>query len=175
MTGELTDQDDEAEGDDLTDDGDASCPYCGADPRFGECGHLVAAWNDDDGYWKLPFDAAAVPQSPENFEEWSEPQRRAAFGNELFEAAQTFDETSWERGSAVGAFEALYERLTAPVDRVGWEVDGLMTSSVGANFYSPEPQRVRDEFAELLARLADGFRRLEAMPPAPPGPPGGPG
>jgi hypothetical protein len=169
----LTDLDDDAEGgDDDAEDGGASCPYCQADPLFGECEHLVAAWNDGDGYWKLPFDDA--PEPPEDLWAWSDAQWRAAFGD-LGEAARAFREAYGERDREDwAAFEALVERLTAPVDRVGWEVDGMMTSSAGTYFFSPEPQRVRDEFTELLARLAEGLRRLEAMPPAAPDPRPGP-
>jgi hypothetical protein len=150
------------------------CSYCDAD--VGDtCEHVVARCDDDTGGWVAPFDAPAVPEPGEPLEGsevWSEAQQRAAFGD-LYEAARAFDRTYQADGQAEwAAFRALlFEgRLTAPVH--GVDLEEFLPSAYSTYYFSPAPDRVLDELASFLARLAAGFRRLAATPPDDGGPAG---
>jgi hypothetical protein len=147
------------------------CPYCGswshgeAGGRAG-CEHYLAGWNDDQGLIDPPFDPDALPVLPANPEAWSDAQKRAAFGD-LRTVAQACEDAS-DPGQPVDAYTLygeLVERLAAPLSRVSagqsW-APGLGTANV--DWYTPAPERARAELAALVARLAEGFRRLQAMP-----------
>jgi hypothetical protein len=94
-------------------------------------------------------------------------QAPVAFGD-LHDVAKICDGYSGpgEPVDAYTLFGELQERLTTPLSRVSagqsW-APGL--SSVNVDWYTPEPERARAEIDALVERMAEGFRRLEAMPP----------
>jgi hypothetical protein len=157
------------------------CPFCDGSV-LDVCEHLVAC-DDPDGWWyRSPFEGIEWPHLPEDLEDdntLSLEDAKRAFGDDAYEIWCAYNDwgsnSFWgepERGEKV-LFRVFAEWIGYEVNE--WESGLCGCTSEGFDVWTSDPASVRPKIDAAVARLAEGFRTLEALlrervsaPPPPP-------
>ncbi len=149
------------------------CPLCGAGIDLGylegECLHVLGVDSEDFGANAVAFSELALPALPEDreWDDWSEAQKREAFGAcfALLEACEEeIGEETLSEGTRYQMLERAIDQRLVSGKVVCYEYFGACTSN-GCVCITRTPETSLEEIAKLTAGLEEGFRRLYRMQP----------
>jgi hypothetical protein len=143
------------------------CPFCGSSV-LDECEHLLALWDDDDGFTTDPFSDCELPHLPAGIDDlWSDAQKAVAFGDLLPLLDAYIEEGGLsDEPPPFGLWSLIRDMLSVPVRSVNDFVPDSPGGSAWDDSFTEHPAEAKAEIAAIIRRLTTGFERLVVMEPA---------